>query len=297
VSKGLNSTPKFLPSKYLYDQKGDALFQQIMELEEYYLTRTEYIILEQNAAYIRERFIRDCTLFNLIEFGAGDATKTRLLLKEFLSQGTAFNYIPVDISASVLEHAERALQSEFHRLKVSSFQGDYFAALDLLKYSNREKNVVLFLGSNIGNFTEEEAGYFIEGISARLKPGDLLLLGVDLKKDPATIIRAYNDKEGVTAAFNKNLLVRINKELDADFDTSTFYHYPIYDPHSGEAKSYLVSTIMQKILLKKLDCEISFEKGEPIFMERSRKYTIAELDALAMKQKFRIIENMTDKHR
>ncbi|MEQ9167590.1 MAG: L-histidine N(alpha)-methyltransferase, partial [Fulvivirga sp.] len=221
VIEGLSSNPKRLPSKYFYDHKGDALFQQIMALDEYYLTRTEYTILDLYKAQILAHFQPDSKAFNLIEFGAGDGYKTKVLLRHFINKNADFRYMPIDISGNVLEQLETSLKAELPALNVTPVCNHYFKALEELK-EEKERNVILFLGSNIGNFTEEQADSFLKGLYDALKPDDILFIGFDLKKDPKVILDAYNDKQGVTAAFNFNLLDRINNEMGGNFNTSQF---------------------------------------------------------------------------
>ena len=227
VLDGLNAHPKTLPSKYFYDKKGDALFQEIMNLEEYYLTRAEYEVFETNKTALRDTFLNGAEKFDLIEFGAGDGHKTKVLLNYFLESNISFEYLPIDISGNVLEQLESTLKNELPDLTVNPIQDDYFQAIEKIEHDNNTRSVVLFLGSNIGNFQNASAVEFLSELYARLKPNDLLLIGFDLKKEPSIILNAYNDSKGITAAFNINLLNRINDQLDANFNTSKFIHYPI----------------------------------------------------------------------
>lgn len=289
---GLNQKNKRLHSKYLYDEKGDFLFQQIMKLDDYYLTRSEFEIFSMQAGAISQAFKSDGTNFELVEFGAGDGLKTKILLKALLDQEVDFTYIPIDISKSVLHGLEKDLKSEFPQLKLKIKPGTYFEAINSL--SNDIRKVILFLGSNVGNFTREEANAFIQDLSKSCSPKDLFFIGVDLKKHPQTILNAYNDKQGVTRAFNLNLLKRINNTFAGDFDLQAFDHYPMYDPERGEAKSYLVSRQRQKVCLKDLDFHFELKAGECLFVEVSRKYDLEEIESLAHDNGFEVKKHFMD---
>lgn len=282
VLKGLQADNKTLPSKYFYDSKGDGLFQKIMHMEEYYLTRKELEIFETQKQSILNA-INDGEPFRIIELGAGDGLKTKVLLKYFLSQGVDFKYTPVDISGNVLDILEDSLLKDLPELKIEAYQGDYFKALAEIG-ENPEKDVVFFLGSNVGNFSLEEAEAFLSRLQAYLSKGDLLFMGVDLKKDPAIILDAYNDKEGITREFNLNLLDRINQELDGNLDRNQFLHYPYYNPQTGECRSYLISKCAHEVRIA--GETIQFKSWEAIFMEISKKYDFEELNSLASKSGF-----------
>ncbi|MEQ8627924.1 L-histidine N(alpha)-methyltransferase [Ekhidna sp.] len=277
VFEGLQADNKYLPSKYFYDARGDELFQQIMHLEEYYLTRKELEIFQTHKQAILEA-INGAEPFRIIELGAGDGLKTKVLLKHFMEAEVDFTYTPVDISGNVLEILKSNLKAEIPGLKIEPYEGDYFDALAEIAESP-EKDIVFFLGSNVGNFSEKEAVGFLTKLQEFLKEGDLLFMGVDLKKDPAIILNAYNDEHGVTREFNLNLLDRINVELEANFDRNQFLHYPYYNPHTGECRSYLISKVEQAVTI--MDEEIHFNAWEAIFMEISKKYDQKQLKELA----------------
>ena len=296
VLEGLTSPQKHLSSKYFYNQRGDELFQQIMELDEYYLTRAEYEVLETYRQQIYE-LCSDGGKFRLIELGAGDGLKTKILLRHFLSQGCEFEYVPVDISANVLETLEASLKAEFQSLNISPVCGDYFKVLCDLKEDHIEKSVVLFLGSNIGNFSEKDRNDFLSSMASSLKKEDVVLIGFDLKKDPQVIRDAYDDKKGVTRDFNLNILQRMNDELGANFDLNEFVHYPTYNPVSGKAESHLLSKSKQSVRIDQLDSIIEFEEWEPIHLEISRKFSPKELLEMADKHSFKTIEHLTDKNK
>jgi len=292
ILEGLMQKPKRLSSKYFYDEKGDKLFQAIMKMDEYYLTNSEYEIFSLQKDQILQAILTRKNPFQLIEFGAGDGLKTKLLLEFLMEIDADFEYIPIDISSHVLEELESQLKIKWPNLICKPKVSTYFEALHDLR-SDKTK-LVLFLGSNIGNFNLIEAQEFISNVNENLNSGDYFLLGVDLKKDPRVILNAYNDKGGVTKAFNLNLLDRINRELDGNFRIENFDHFPTYDPVSGETKSFLISKTKQLVELKKLNKTIEFNYAEPIFMEISKKYDLEELEFLASKTNFEFVEHFHD---
>ena len=278
--KGLTSNPKFLYSKYFYDKEGDKLFQQIMDMPEYYLTNCEFNILKLNAEEIAEKF-NSTKGFDLIELGAGDGKKTKLLLMEMLRKNFDFEYQPVDISQNVLDELSASLESEFPGIRVNPQQGTYFKTLEKLADYNKRKKVIVVLGSNIGNLRHKEAIRFLRNIAGAMGPDDMLFMGFDQKKHPQKILDAYNDQTGITEAFNKNLLKRLNRELDANFDLDQFMHWETYDPETGTAKSFLVSKTRQEVLLKNIDLKVNFSKWESIHTEISQKYDDGIVEWLA----------------
>jgi L-histidine N-alpha-methyltransferase len=272
VQQGLDANPKTLPSKYFYDEKGDALFVKIMNSPEYYLTRCEFDIFKNKTQELINSFdIEKDSYFELIELGAGDGLKTKELLKVLVHEKYNFDYLPIDISSNALSLLKEDLKTEIPDLSIKTQQGDYFEVLDSLKTSKKPK-VILFLGSNIGNMNDELASKFIYNLGTNLNFGDKLLLGVDLIKSKEIVGPAYNDSKGVTAKFNLNLLDRINKELDGNFDTKQFKHQPEYDEKEGIAKSFIMSTANQSVEIKAIDKTYHFAKGEKIQTEISRKY-------------------------
>ena len=294
VMHGLSSTPKYLHSKYFYDQQGDILFQQIMELEEYYLTRSEYEIFQSQKRDMLGNFADSGKPFDLIELGAGDGKKTKILLEYFLEQGIEFTYKPIDISANALNLLASDLRKSLPGLKLETLQGEYFNVLAHLQSNPETNKVILFLGSNIGNFLKPVAEDFLSRLAIALTKGDKLLLGVDLVKDPQIISRAYNDQQGITRAFNLNLLTRINRELNGNFDLEKFEHFPLYHPVSGTARSFLISKENQTVSIDRLNASFHFEAWEPIHTEYSHKYRIPELTQLAEDSGFKIIKYYTD---
>lgn len=290
VLEGLKAPNKRLSSKYFYDARGDELFQQIMKLDEYYLTNKELEIFQTQKTAIQDA-IYDGEPFRIIELGAGDGLKTQVLLKHFLGNEVDFTYTPVDISGNVLEILESNLLTEMPELKIEIYQGDYFEALSEISEGN-EKDVVFFLGSNIGNFVKGEAEAFLTKLKGFLNPKDLLFMGVDLKKDPSIILSAYNDRDGVTNDFNLNLLDRINSELDGNFDRKKFQHYPYYNPQTGECRSYLISKEKQAVFIA--GEEINFRAWEAIFMEVSKKYDKVQLSELSSASGFNQLTSFKD---
>lgn len=299
VRRGLTSHPKRLSSRFFYDDEGSRLFSEIMHLPEYYLTRSEYEILDTQKEQLLALFAADSRPFNLIELGAGDGLKTKLLLSHFVEQGAAFTYVPVDISAAALDGLTADLAQKLPALAVQPQLGDYTEALAELTDQSPDgvdapRQVVLFLGSNIGNFTPADALSFYGQISQQLRPGDLVLTGFDLQKHPAVIHAAYNDRQGLTKAFNLNLLRRLNRELAADFNLAAFDHYELYDPETGEARSYLISQIKQTVNIRALDMTVSFAYGDFIHTEISRKFSREGIEQLAAQTGFALTHWLTD---
>lgn len=293
IFHGLTTYPKSLSSKYFYDKKGDELFQQIMHLPEYYLTGMEFSILEDNKDQIARAFNSEKG-FDLIELGAGDGKKTKILLRQFMEEKFSFRYCPVDISKNVLSQLSQSLEKELPGIKVEPKQGMYSEVLERLSEYSERKKVILFLGSNIGNLYQEEAVSFLKKISASMNSEDLFFMGADQKKHPQKVLDAYNDSSGVTAAFNKNLLSRINRELDANFDLEAFLHWPVYDPETGMAKSYLVSKKEQTVQINSLNLEIVFAKWESIHTEISQKYDDTSIAWLAGESGLKLVGSFSD---
>ena len=294
VLQGLSGAPKKLSSKYFYDEQGDKLFQQIMRMPEYYLTDCELEIFKNQKGRILQAIGQNH--FQLLELGAGDGMKTKVLLRHFLEQGVEFQYQPIDISPNVLLELEESLRAELPQLNVKSLPGDYFKVLHELRSGSGQPKVVLFLGANIGNYTLGQAQKFLRSVAQELNPGDLLLTGFDLKKDPEVILSAYNDPAGITAAFNLNLLRRLNRELGANFELQDFKHWETYNPLTGETKSYIVSRKDQHIFIKALNRSFHFEAWEAINVELSKKYSVPELETLAGQAGFSIQQHFFDKN-
>lgn len=294
VDEGLSSEPKSLPSKYFYDKKGDELFVQIMHMPEYYLTRAEHEIFKNQTKNIIEALqLNTDTYFELIELGAGDGSKTKELLQLLDKDNYKFDYFPIDISQNALDKLERTINKELPNVSVKKKQGDYFQVLESLKDSHHHK-VILFLGSNMGNMSDEIASLFIYKLGANLGFNDKLFLGVDLIKSKIIILPAYNDSKGITRDFNLNLLNRINIELEANFNIDKFTHQPEYIEKEGVAKSHIVSSIEQKVYIKKIDKTYNFAKGEKILTEISRKYNDEIINKIISDTDFRITGKLND---
>ncbi len=292
VEIGLSSTPKRLSSKYFYDEIGDKIFQQIMKMPEYYLTDAEAGIFSVHAEVIVGSWDMDTHRpFDLVELGAGDGSKTKILLREVLASSYHVRYVPIDISHNALDGLKKSLASELPDLQVAPLQGEYFSVLSSLSSSDRPK-VVLFLGSNLGNMNDDEASSFMNQLGENLRPGDKVLLGLDQIKPKGVVLPAYNDPAGITASFNLNLLRRINRELDADFDLDQFAHRATYTEEEGIARSYLESLVNQSVRIAVLDRVFHFAKGERIHVEISRKYNdkvlenVISTSSLVIRDKF-----------
>lgn len=287
VRRGLTAEKKFLPPKYFYDELGSRLFEAICLLPEYYLTRAESEIFARRAGEIAEAAARGSAV-TLFELGSGSATKTRRVIEALLRRQPRLTYVPVDISPAALEESARTLLQDFPALSVSAYAADYDAALPRLGESldADARALVLFLGSNIGNFDRVEARDFLRRVRRVLRAGDRLLVGADLKKDPAALEATYDDALGVTAAFNLNLLSRINRELGADFDPRAFRHVALYDEREGRVEMHLESARAQTVRIRALSLDVSFREGERVHTENSYKYDLAGLSALAAETGF-----------
>lgn len=294
IKAGFDTMPKSIPSKYFYDEIGDELFIKIMNLPEYYLTRSETEIFETKTNEIISEFNLQLNQeFDLIELGAGDGTKTKILLSELLKHNYNFTFHPIDISLNALNILENNLRNDLPLLNIKLENGDYFNILKQMSKSHRKK-IVLFLGSNIGNMTDVEANGFINLIANNLNTGDILMLGADLIKSADIIIPAYDDSEGITKLFNYNLLTRINNELDADFSTNDFEHKVLYDESEGIVRTYLQSTYKQEVTINSLNKTYFFETGELIHTEISRKYNDNIINAIIFDSGFRIKNKILD---
>jgi dimethylhistidine N-methyltransferase len=278
VRRGLSSQPKrFLP-KYFYDQLGSQLFEAICLLPEYYLTRAENEILERYADEIVSSVDGNTTL---VEMGSGSASKTRLIIEALLRKQSELLFIPVDISASALDSSSRILLQSYPQLSVEAYAADYFAGLAELGKQQRGRTLALFLGSNVSNFDPDEALNFLRALREMLSDGDALLLGADLKKDKNILDAAYNDALGVTAAFNLNVLARINRELGGNFDLRAFQHRASYNETAGRVEIYIESTREQTVSISQLEMQVQFAAGEQIHTENSYKYDLSDIARLA----------------
>lgn len=291
VKVGLLATPKSLSSMYFYDDRGSELFQAISRHPDYYLTRTEHSILAANANAIFESI--DCKELDVVELGAGDGHKTQILLNAFANAGKSINYCPIDISAAAIRSLEDGLKLP-ENVQLNPIVADHLGGLDEISAESSRAKLVLFLGSSIGNFNRVDTVNFLKNIGAHLQKGDFLLLGFDLKKDISRLLRAYNDDSGLTEAFNKNLLTRINRELSANFNPDRFQHFGTYNPILGAMESYLVADSAQQVMIADLGLVVSFNAWEPIHLEYSFKFSIDDIQYFADASHFSVVHNYLD---
>lgn len=289
---GFCAPQKFLPSMYFYDRKGSELFERITELGEYYPTDCEFEILTTHGERIASMFAD--SPFDLVELGAGDGRKTKVLLSCLQHQNAEFSYIPVDISEAAIANLVGSLERSHPRLVTAGLVGEYFDSIHYLEQHSSRNKLVLFLGSNIGNFDYLEAMRFLRTIWKHLNEGDYLLVGFDLKKDIDVLTRAYNDCKGVTRDFNLNVLRRINDELDAQFELDNFAHHGFYNPLRGAMESHLVSTREQHVPIGALSKTFHFKAYESIHLEYSYKYLIENVEDMATNAGFEIVEHWQD---
>ena len=278
VGAGLGSRPKTLPCRFLYDEQGSELFEQICELPEYYLTRAEHQLLTDHADDVVAMLPAPVAL---AELGSGSSTKTRLLIEALLRRQGGLRYLPVDISRTMLEETAEALLADYQSLEIHAIAGEYQQGLRHVRGETRVPKVIAWLGSNVGNFERPAAARFLRSIRDVLAEDDRMLIGVDLRKDRDVLESAYDDTAGVTARFNLNLLGRINRELDGEFDLDRFAHRAEWQERAGRVKLGLESLQAQAVPIKALDRVVRFERGEFIHTEDSFKYSFEEIDALA----------------
>jgi len=279
VTSGLQAEPKYLLPKYFYDELGSQLFEAICLLPEYYLTRAENQIFARYSDEIVGEIFEESV--SLIEMGSGSASKTRLIIEALLKRQSELLYIPVDISATALETSSRVLLQSYPSLRIEAYASDYYDGIKALGQERSGRTLALFLGSNIGNFDPAEARTFLSALRRVLGVGDALLLGADLRKPASILEEAYDDALGITAAFNLNLLTRINREFEADFNLRAFSHKAVYNEDLGRVEVYIVSLQTQTVLIPGLDLEIPFAEGERIHTENSHKYDLEGLSLLA----------------
>ena len=291
VRTGLGYRPYTLMPKYFYDELGSVLFDAITRLPEYYLTRVERELLVTSSEQIVGAF--DETL-ELLELGSGSAAKTRLIIDAILARQDELTYNPIDISPDALIESSEALVGANDNLIVQAYAGDYFALLRSQQIEMRDRVLALYLGSNVGNFEPVQAEELFVLLGKTLRRGDGLLIGYDLKKDASVLELAYNDPTGVTAAFNKNLLARINRDLGGDFDLRTFSFAAEYDDEAGAVRSYLRAECAQTVHIPGAGIDVSFEAGETIHTESSYKFTRDEMVALVTPCGFREHTTFTD---
>ena len=273
VISGLSCTPKTLPAQYFYDHQGSQLFEQICELPEYYPTRTETAILQAHATDIAQ-LTGPC---ELVELGSGSSTKTRLLLDAYTNMGLSPWYCPIDVSGSMLKQSAIDLLEHYPTLNIHGYVGTYEAALAALSASPLPTRMICFLGSTLGNLNPQECQAFFEQLTRSLQPGEYLLLGVDLQKSTAQLEAAYNDSQGITAAFNLNMLRHLNWRFQGNFQLEQFQHLAFYNSAEHQIEMHLKSLCAQQVNLLALDLAVALEQGETIRTEISRKFDVAVL--------------------
>jgi L-histidine Nalpha-methyltransferase len=290
VMHGLAAQPRHLPPKLFYDAEGSRLFDQITETPEYYPTRTERAILREFAGDMVQQTGNNLTL---VELGAGSASKTQVLIHALLRRQLRADFYPVDVSSSALQGALASLNGHFPRLRVSPIVADYTHHLpDLGQFPGRK--LVLFLGSTIGNFEPEEAEEFLRNVRGSLEKGDALLIGFDLIKDAGVLDAAYNDAQGVTAAFNKNMLVRINRELGGSFDVDAFEHVAFWNKKKSRIEMHLESQYEQTVWIEDLGRGFHFDQGERIHTENSYKFNDRSMRRMLRRSGFKLEKSWTD---
>lgn len=294
VKKGLSKSPKQLSSRYFYDAKGDALFQSIMQLEEYYLPRCEMQIIESKGGQMAQDIATVHPSLQIVELGAGDGTKTKHLLKQFEPYVDALEYLALDISVNVLATNKAEIRNEVEQIQHKSLAGNYFDTYQDLPTTPYGR-LVLFLGANIGNYPTPDAIDFFKFIRSNLKADDYFLVAFDLVKHPRKILAAYDDSQGVTKRFNLNLLERMNRELGADFDVEQFDHFPFYDPLTGIASSQIVSLKEQTVEFVD-GFSARFDAFEAIHTEISKKFFWGDIEEIAHRSRMKIAHSYLDDH-
>ncbi len=294
VLEGLSASEKSLPTHYLYDERGSHLFEKISTLPEYYPTACEMEILRRRKEDISR--IASHSPFRLVELGVGDAKKTKVLLQEFIQHGLHFTYIPVDICQEMVEQLVMSLKQEYggSPMDVLGLVADYSAALEWLGQENSIPTIVLFLGSSIGNFTPDQTKRFLLQMWNGLCDRDCVFIGFDLKKDIHILEKAYRDSSGVTREFNLNLLDRINRELEGDFNRDSFMHHSFYNPAHSRMESWLVSTKAQTVIIGKLQRSFQFRAWEGIHIENSYKYDFHDIQQIGQEVGFDLDEALID---
>lgn len=295
VINGLGASAKSIPSRWFYDDEGSKIFQKIMAMPGYYLTRVEHGILSAQADEIAKWTAAAGGDLHIVELGSGDGEKTLTLCAGLLERGTTCTLHPIDVSEHALSVLGHRFRSRWPQIKVAPVLGSYF---DLWpKIPAKHRQTVLLLGSNLGNLSHPRAIDLLSRVHANMRPDDVLLLGLDLQKDPATVLAAYNDPGGITAAFNLNLLRRLNRELEMDFAMERFYHYASYSPLDGVARSFLVSSERQTVRSRRLQREFHFQSGETLYTEQSQKYTLPMIEELAGGAGFSVRAHIMDERK
>ena len=294
IDKGLSLKNKAISSKYFYDDIGSRLFQKITKHPDYYLTKNEIEIL--NKVKLKLPNILKLKEIDIIELGPGDGSKSKIIIEGFLKNNYIVNYYPIDISKKALKLIERNIK-ENNRLNINGIVSEYIEGLNYVKNISINKQLILFLGSNIGNFEKPQSVEFMKNINKNIKKDSYMFIGFDLKKDPRKLNKAYNDSSNLTKKFNLNLLTRINNDMQANFNLNKFVHYGTYNPLLGAMESFLISNVKQKVNIKKIKKIYSFEAFETIHLEYSFKYSIEDIEDLAKKSKFTIQKYYRNKDR
>lgn len=292
VLTGLSKMPKRISSKYFYDDKGSDLFQKITAEQDYYLTSREFLILERLSEKL-PRIIAPKDAIDIVELGVGDGHKSKLIIDAFIAAHIKVNFYPIDISEQAMLLLQKNLASS-PLLTIHGIVADYFAGLALVKSLSRNPQLVLFLGSNIGNFDKDEALAFICSLWRIINHEDHVLIGFDQKKEVEILNKAYNDSSGTTAAFNLNLLTRMNRELRANFKLEHFRHYGFYNPIKGAMESHLIALKSHSVYIEELNRSFSFNQYEPLHLEYSFKFLPADIKNLSTQAGFKVIENFSD---
>ncbi len=287
---GLTQRQKTLPSRYFYDDKGSELFEVICTLPEYYPTRTETAILVKHAPEIAQL----TGVCQLVELGSGSSTKTRLLLDAYEAEGYPLVYLPIDVSAGILKESARDLLTDYPQLQVRGLVSTYQLALESLGQSSLPGRMIFFLGSTLGNFTPQECDRFFAQVLTALEPGEHFLLGIDLQKPTDILEAAYNDNQGVTAAFNLNMLAHLNWRFGGNFDLNLFQHRAFYNESEGQMEMHLISGVSHSVRLHALDLTVEFAAGETIRTEISRKFNLQHIQQYLQEVGFKPLQIWTD---
>ncbi|PPS42857.1 L-histidine N(alpha)-methyltransferase [Chroococcidiopsis sp. TS-821] len=290
VIQGLTQHPKSLPARYFYDDRGSQLFEQICTLPEYYLTRTETAILQEYASEIAQ-ITGAC---ELVELGSGSSTKTRILLDAYKQLGYPLHYLPIDVSAGILESSAKQLLADYPSLQVHALVSTYELALEKLIPTQLASRMICFIGSTLGNLTPNECNTFFAQVTAALQPGEYFLLGVDLQKPKEILEAAYNDRQGVTAAFNLNMLQHLNARFGGDFDLQQFEHWAFYNETQHQIEMHLRSRRSQTVCLRALDLAVEFATDETILTEISRKFNLNTIQQELAQQNLKPVQAWTD---
>ena len=299
VEKGLADKQKHISPKFFYDKKGSKLFEEICDQPEYYLNRSESLILKRSVDEIMDKLGEK--QISIIELGNGNSLKTRILLKPFLANLRKVCYFPIDVSLKTLKKSLKDLSKEYVNLEIFGICSDYVSGLtkinDFMKMKNNipKNKLIIFLGSSIGNFHPKEAKNFLYSLKSYIRQEDALLIGIDLEKDKRILDKAYNDKKGLTAKFNLNILSRINRELDGEFKLSSFEHKSFYNIHKHRIEMHLESKLDQEVRVGAIKKTFHFKKGETIHTENSYKYSQNNLNELVKNAGLEMIQSFTDR--